>query len=269
MLKRQHSVALGLILVGTLVVLNLPGEAAVRFKLALSSLFLPLFGLGTVTPHLLNQAADTLTPRRELVRQNEQLRRENARLQVLAQQAAETARENARLRQLLGWREQSPWKDRLRLARVLAHDPAQWWRSVEIDLGRREGLRPNLPVLTAAGLVGRVAGVGENRSQVLLVGDPNCKVSALVDNEARDTGVLGPAGPLESDLVVLRYLPRSAAVKPGQAVVTSGLGGVFPKGIHIGQIVDTRAVEHGLYLEARVRLAVNPGTLEEVWVLLP
>jgi len=102
-----------------------------------------------------------------------------------------------------------------------------------------------------------------------LVGDPNCKVSALVENEARDTGVLGPAGPLENDLVILRYLPRSATVKPGQTVVTSGLGGVFPKGIPVGQVVDTRPVEHGLYLEARVRLAVNPNALTEVWVLWP
>ena len=69
--------------------------------------------------------------------------------------------------------------------------------------------------------------------------------------------------------MTLSYLPMDANLKPGQNVVTSGLGGVFPQGIPIGKIVDTRQVEFGLYTEARVRLAVNLSALEEVWVLLP
>jgi len=130
-------------------------------------------------------------------------------------------------------------------------------------------VRVNLPVLTPEGLVGRVAGVSFDHAQVLLVGDPNCRVAALVENENRDNGVVGPAGPLENDLAVLSYLPRGAALKPGQAVLTSGLGGVFPKGLLLGKIVDAQAVEYGLYLEARVKLAANLNALEEVWVLLP
>jgi len=238
MLKRPHYVALSLIVLATLVVLNLPGGVAARFKLALGSLFLPLFGLATTSQNLLNRAADAATPRRELLRQQEQLRRENDQLQIGAMQAAEAARENTRLRQLVGWREQSPWKDKLKLARVVLRDPANWWRTVQIDLGSRDGVRTNLPVLTTEGLVGRIAAVSLNQSQVLLVGDPNCKVSALVANEARDTGVIGPSGPLESDLVVLSYLSRSTTINAGQEVFTSGLGGVFPKGIPIGKVVE-------------------------------
>jgi rod shape-determining protein MreC len=269
MLKRPHYVALSLIVLAALVMLNLPGEAAVRFKLALSSLFLPLFGLAATGQNLANQAANTALPRSELLRQHEQMRRENQQLQIGAVQSAEIARENSRLRHLIGWREQSPWKTRLKLARVVARDPANWWRTVQIDLGSRDGVSTNLPVLTSEGLVGRIAVVGFDRAQVVLTGDPNCKVSALVENESRDTGVLRPSGPLESDLVVLSYLPRSTTVKPGQNVVTSGLGGVFPKGIPIGKVVDTRPVEYGLYVEARVKLAANLNALEEVWVLLP
>lgn len=269
MLKRPHYVALSLIVLATLVVLNLPSDAAARFKLAFSSLFLPLFGLATTAHSVAEHAGNTLLPRGELLRLNDQLRNENQQFKLAASQAAETARENARLRQLVGWREQSPWKGKLKLARVVLREPANWWRSVQIDLGRRDGLRSNLPVLTAEGLVGRVGSVGFDQSRVLLIGDPNCKVSALVENESRDSGILGPSGPLETELALLSYLPRTSSLKPGQNVVTSGLGGIFPKGIAIGKVVDARPVEFGLYVEARVKLAANLNALEEVWVLLP
>jgi len=266
-LKRPHYIALSLVVLLTLVVLNLPSQTASGLKLALGSLFLPLFGLTSSTQQLASRSVDTLTPRGELIRQNEQLRRENQELRLLAMQGQEAARENGRLRDLVGWQRQAPWK--LKLARVVSREPANWWRAVQIDLGSKDGLREDLPVLTKEGLVGRISFVSFARSQLLLVGDPNCRVSALVENEKRDIGILGAAGPLENDLVELTYLPRAAEVKPGQAVVTSGLGGVFPKGIPIGRIVDSRPAEYGLYAQARVKLAVNPDALEEVWVLMP
>ncbi|MEJ0090676.1 MAG: rod shape-determining protein MreC [Limisphaerales bacterium] len=104
---------------------------------------------------------------------------------------------------------------------------------------------------------------------MVLLGDPNCKASALVENPAHDTGVISASGPLDNSLVQLNYLSGGANLKPGQSVITSGLGGIFPKGIPIGQIVDSRSVEYGLYTEARVKLNANLGALEQVWVLLP
>ena len=102
-----------------------------------------------------------------------------------------------------------------------------------------------------------------------LVGDPSCRVAALVENETRDTGVIGTGGPFDSSLVAMGFLSRNANLKPGQNVVTSGLGGIFPKGITIGKVVDTRAAEYGLSTEARVKLAANLSALEEVWVVFP
>ena len=82
-------------------------------------------------------------------------------------------------------------------------------------------------------------------------------------------GVIVASGPVDTSLVQLTYLASSANLKPGQSVITSGLGGVFPKGIPIGQVVDSRSVEFGLYTEARVKLNANLGSLEQVWVLFP
>ena len=80
-------------------------------------------------------------------------------------------------------------------------------------------------------------------------------------------GVVGAGGLFDGSLVMMDRLSRNAVVKPGQRVVTSGLGEVFPKNIPIGQIADARPAEFGLYTEAHVKLGANPGSLEEVWVL--
>jgi rod shape-determining protein MreC len=267
MIKRPHYIALILVVFLALILLNLPTATAARIKLAMGSLFLPLFGLANSAHQVARQAGERLVSRRELLRQNEALRREDQQHRLETMQAEETARENARLRQLLGWQQKSPWK--LKLANVILREPANWWRNVQIDLGSRDGVRVNLPVLTADGLVGRISSVSLTRSQVVLVGDPNCKVAALVENETHDAGILETAGLFDSSLLTLGYLSRDANLKPGQNVLTSGLGGIFPKGIPIGKIVDFRQVEYGLYTEARVKLAANLSGLEEVWVLFP
>jgi rod shape-determining protein MreC len=252
---------LGLVVLLTLLVLTLPNQTAARFRLAIGSVFLPLFGLAASTQQVTDAAGDAVLPKRELLRLNEVLRQENQQLRLQALQAQETAGENARLRQLVGWQRQTAGK--FRLAKVVLREPANWWRTVQIDLGSRDGLRVNLAVLTIDGLIGRISSVSLTRSQVVLVGDPNCKVSARVENETRDLGVIGASGPLDTEFVELGYLSRNANLKPAQNVVTSGEGGIFPKGIPIGKIVDVQTTE------ARVRLAANLNALEEVWVMFP
>jgi rod shape-determining protein MreC len=266
MLKRPHYIALVLVVLLTLIFLNLPNQSVARLKLAVGSLFLPLFGLANSTHQLADKAGDSLMPRSELLKQNEAMHREIQELHLREIQAAETARENARLRQLFGWQQKKPWK--LILAKVVVRDPVNWWRTVQIDRGSRDGLRADLPVLTTDGLIGRIVSASITHSQVVLIGDPNCKVSALVENSTRDMGVISSSGPFDSSLVRLEYLSKSANLKPGQDVVTSGKGGIFPAGIPIGKIVDSHPVEYGLYSEARVKLGANLSGLEEVWVLL-
>jgi len=267
MFKQKNYIALGTVALAAVLILSLPSSAASRLKLALGSLFLPLFGLAGATQQLPSDLADSVLPRRELLREIDNLRRENTQLQAEKLQANALAMENDQLRSLVGWEKQQPWK--MRLAHVVTRDPANWWRTIEIDLGSRDGMTANLPVMTTDGLVGRIASVGYTRSEVVLVGDPKCKVSAMVDDPGHDIGVLSASGPLDSSLADLTYLPGTAALKSGQQVITSGIGGVFPKGIPLGQIVDSRQVDFGLYTEARVKLSANLGSLEVVCVLTP
>ncbi|MDE3065917.1 MAG: rod shape-determining protein MreC [Verrucomicrobiota bacterium] len=267
MFKQQQYIALGAVTLATLILFSLPRDASARLKLAIGGLFLPLFGLAGAAQQLPAAAADALLPRRELLRQIQALRRENEQLEIQAQQAAAVARENDRLRAELGWQKRAPW--RMKLAHVVMRDPANWWRTVQIDLGSRDGLRENLPVLTPQGLVGRVASVAYARAQVELLGDPHCRVSARVNDPAHDMGIVVAGGPLDNSLVTLTYVSGGADLKPGEEIFTSGLGGVYPAGIPIGLVVDSRPVEFGLYTEARVKLSPNLGALRDVWVLFP
>jgi rod shape-determining protein MreC len=265
-LRRPHYIALGLVVLLTLVILNLPNKTTARIKLGIGSLFVPFFGLANAAQQTAVKAGDAVLPRSELLRQLEDLRRQNQALRLQQAQSEGVLRENDRLRQIVNWQRQMPWK--FKLANVVLREPSNWWRTVQVDVGSRDGIKVNMPVRTVDGLVGRVSSVSLTRSQVVLLGDPNCKVAARVENAARDTGVITGSGPLESDFVEMGYLSRNADLKPGQNVWTSGLGGIFPKDIFIGRVVDSHSEEYGLYTVARVRLAANMSALEEVWVMV-
>ncbi|HKQ39397.1 MAG TPA: rod shape-determining protein MreC [Verrucomicrobiae bacterium] len=265
MFKRPYYIALGIVVLVTLVVLKLPARTTSQLKLAISGLFLPFFGLATSTQKLAEKAGDSIAPRSSLLAQIEQLQTDNQELKLRLAQYETAVQENSRFRQYYGWEKQLSYKPKL--ARVIGRDPANWWRTLRIDKGLRDGVTTNCAVLTHEGLVGRVSEAGFAQAQVVLLGDPNCRVAVLVE-ESRDHGIIAPASssPLDPALVDLSYLPRQSQLRAGQRIVTSGEGGVFPPGILVGYLVDFRSIGYGLYQEARVKLAVRMNALEEVFV---
>ena len=122
--------------------------------------------------------------------------------------------------QLYGWQQKTTWK--LKLANAIVRDPANWWRTVQIDLGSRDGLRTNLPVLSTEGLVGRVSSVSLTRSQVVLVGDHDCRAGGANERPARAAGA-AERGPEV----------RAAAA----AGVRGSTGEVWP--LNVGQVYTT------------------------------
>ncbi|MDR3377050.1 MAG: rod shape-determining protein MreC [Verrucomicrobiae bacterium] len=266
MFKQKNYLALGAVLFVAVLILSLPTRATARLKLAVGSWFLPLFGLADAAQQLPAGLADSVLPRRELLHEIDNLRKENLQLREQQIQTAAIARENDQLRNELGWQHLSPWK--VKLANVVLRDPANWWRTIQIDLGSRDGVTTNQPVLSAEGeLVGRVSAVNFASAQVAIIGDPNCRISALVENPTRDMGVITAAGPPDAPSIQLNYLPNSASLKPGQDVITSGLGGIFPRGIPIGKIMDVQSLGYGQITVANIKLNANLGALEQVWVL--
>src|SRR3954467_13688518 len=169
MFKRPHYIGLGLVVLMTLIILNLPPRTTARMKLAISSVFLPLFGLASSGHQVAGAVADAVTPRGDLLKQNENLRRENQELKLQATRFGELERENTRWKQLWGWQQSAApkgWK--VKLANVVLREPANWWKTLQIDLGSRNGLTNNMPVLSPEGyLVGRISSVNFANSQVV------------------------------------------------------------------------------------------------------
>jgi rod shape-determining protein MreC len=268
MLNRPRYIVLILVVLLVIGLLELPAQSVARLKMAIASLYLPLFGLSISAHSAADRAGNAVVPRGELVKENERLREENQQLRARIVQYDEVARENGQLRQLVGWRKQVPWK--LKLGRVIGRDAANWWKSARIDLGSRDGIQRDYPVMTVDGLVGRVSSVAETWSQIIILGDPDLRVSAVVQ-ESRETGIIlaGRSSSAMNNFVDLAYLSSNSAVKPGQLVYTSGDGGIFPRGILIGRVVEAYTVHDELATEARVQIAAHMDTVEEVWVVLP
>lgn len=198
-----------------------------------------------------------------LRRENEALRDENAQLRNQVILLHEAQIENENLRRQLGFKSAVP-NYQLLAAEVIGRDPSNYLQYLTIDRGAEDGLRRGMPVLSDAGLVGRISQVSRNAAQVMLLTDPSSSVSALIQR-SRATGMV--QGQLGAELV-MRYIPQTETVVVGDVVLTSGLGGAFPKRLVIGQITDVRRDDVEMFQEATIAPAVDLHDLESVLVLL-
>ncbi len=149
-------------------------------------------------------------------------------------------------------------------AQVTGLDPSGWFKSIIVDKGSRSGIKPDMSVVNASGVVGRVISVSPDFSKILLIVDQNSAVDCLLQR-SRDRGILRG---LSTDVCSLEYLAKTADAKVGDSLITSGLGGVFPKGLPVGTILDIDENPGMLFKEIKVRPAVDFSTLEEVMIIL-
>lgn len=205
---------------------------------------------------------------RRLQGENHRLRAEVEQLRYQNQQLLEGLAELERLRALL--RLKPPEVPRPLAARVIAYP----WvpggqQTVVVDAGRREGVRRGAIALGQGGVVGWVVKVGDFSSVLLLLTDRSCSIGAMVQAE-RGRQPFGICQGTGQGMLTLAYLTPQADVRPGDLVVTSGLGSIFRlKGLPIGRVVSVRHEEHTAGLEAMVQPFVDVHRLEEVLLLLP
>lgn len=214
-----------------------------------------LFGVASIWPDL---EAATI--------ENHRLRAalREAELRLLEQRPA--VEETARLRAALDLQARLPIATVA--ADVVARDASPWFRSIAIDKGAAHGVEPGATVLTAAGVLGRVVTVGERLSQVQLLMDRDSGVAVLterarIDGVATGRGVEG-AG---ENLLLMKYVPALADVREGDIVVTSGLDGLFQKGLVIGA-VRSIAPPTGLFKDVYVQASAAPALAEQVFVTM-
>ena len=169
---------------------------------------------------------------------------------------------NQRLQQLLQFRNMSDQP--VIAAQVIGRDPTGWFQSVIIDKGKNSGIKLNMPVVNAEGVVGKLVSVSYNYSKVLLIIDQNSSVDCIIQR-SRDDGILKG---LSSKVCKLDYVLKSSDVHVGDIVVTSGLGGIFPKGIPVGEVTDVEDPPGELFKDVKIRPAVDFSKLEELLIIL-
>jgi rod shape-determining protein MreC len=148
-------------------------------------------------------------------------------------------------------------------ARVIAYDPSLWSRCVLLDQGRNQGVKNGLPVLAPEGIVGRVVEAYPNYSKAMLIVDRNSGAEAMVQR-TRVRGILQGKG---ANRCSLDFVPKSADVQPGDLVMASGLGGIYPKGLVFGKVSAADKKKPGVFQEIEVTPAVDLSALEEVLVV--
>ena len=194
-------------------------------------------------------------------RENERLKREMDSLRRENTQYKEWLTAHERLRSLLQFKEAV---DKPAVAaQVIGMDPTGWFKSVIIDKGKNAGLKWDMPVVNASGVVGRIVSVSNNYAKVLLIIDQNSALDCLTQR-SRDRGMVkGTSG----QLCKMDYVAKSSNVSVGDLVVTSGIGGVFPKGLPVGEISNVKEGEGRLFQEIEVMPSVDFSKLEEVLVI--
>jgi len=192
--------------------------------------------------------------------ENERLRQEVARLQIALQQERALAQQSRTLEQLLELRTQAELA--MVAAGVIAGSASPDFRTLTIDKGTRDGLRPDMAVIAPAGIVGRIITPSTRAAKVQLLIDRNAAAGALIERSRAQGVVEGTGGDLR-----LNYVSATADVKVGDVVVTSGIDGIYPKGFVVGQI---ESVERGsgTFGAIVIRPAVDFSSLEAVLVVV-
>jgi rod shape-determining protein MreC len=201
----------------------------------------------------------------ELERENQKLKLENEQLRATNSLLNNLETEVNRLNRALGFREQSPFK--LLPARVISRESATWWNTCTIGRGSKDGIATDMAVVTEDGLAGKVTTVGKDVAVVLLVSDESLRVSVSIEGTQEQGIVSGTrASSSYAPDLRIRFLSKTANLKPGMKVLTAGAGGVFPSGLLIGTVKDFSVKE--LEGVASVMPAVDLADLQDVFVIL-
>ena len=198
--------------------------------------------------------------------ENESLHRENRQLRAELTEMRRLAEESGRYQRLLGLRDATPAETIA--ARVIAVDASPHFRIARVEIDRGEGtVRRGMPVLTSEGVVGRINRVAGKSSDVLLLVDPRSALDVLAPRTG-GRGILKGKSGENGYRCSIEYLARGEPVKEGDAIVTSGVGGAFPRNMAVGHITRVIPGAVGLYQDVEVTPDVDFARLTDVLVVV-
>ena len=208
--------------------------------------------------------------KQELILAGRDLARINASFELAVQQNTHLREEIRRLENLLRVPAHSDY--RYEHARVVRRDFTSWWQRLIIRKGRNHDLPVGAPVVFSGGVVGRVTEVHAYTAVVELISSPGVRLAAVVEGDDRPMSFQGGINPTFGTAQgIIEFVPLDIFASPDNTkrLVTSGLGGVFPAGLTLGQVVRVEPSTDGLFKTGEVRLDPRLGELTEVTVLVP
>jgi rod shape-determining protein MreC len=152
----------------------------------------------------------------------------------------------------------------MRPAEVVGQDISPWFRSLLLNRGHTHGVRSGMPVVTERGVVGLVTATAAHASRTMLLLDRQSAIDGIVQR-SRARGIVRGQGAEQLEFV---FVVRGDDVGVGDVVITSGLGGAYPKALRVGEVVEVFAEEDRLVHKAVLKPAVDFGRLEQVFVML-
>ena len=254
----RYSTALGRLMLGALVVMllglfllwRIDSPRIERLRMEITDRVIPNFS-AMMAP--VTSAANILRSARSYTRiyqQNQELRRELQQMKAWKEAALQREQENARLLDLNNVRLDPKFTKITGV--VLADSGSPFRQTVLLNVGRRDGIVDGWAAIDGSGLVGRIAGVGERTSRVILLTDTSSRIAVSIESNGQRAMIVGD----NTSRPPLEFLETPETVRPGDRVVTSGDGGVFPSGLLVGQVTQTQSGR------LRVRLAADMQRLE-------
>ena len=254
----RYSTALGRLMLGALVVMllglfllwRIDSPRVERLRMEITDRVIPNFA--TITAPV-TSAVNILRSARSYTRiyqQNQELRRELQQMKAWKEAALQREQENARLLDLNNVRLDPKFTKITGV--VLADSGSPFRQTVLLNVGRRDGIVDGWAAIDGIGLVGRIAGVGERTSRVILLTDTSSRIAVSIESNGQRAMIVGD----NTSRPPFEFLEDPETVRPGDRVVTSGDGGVFPSGLLVGQVTQTQSGR------LRVRLAADMQRLE-------
>jgi rod shape-determining protein MreC len=248
----------------TLMTLNVKQQKGVHFFDSIAGLILsPLQIFFTQTIQSASDSINHYFLLIDVAKQNDELQLQVQRLTSEKNHLIERLATQKRLAKLMDY--EGNWEGKAMVASVIGRDATQWSKVVVINKGMKNGIKDHLAVITEAGVIGQVIHAGIYTSKVLLIVDGRSAVDALFQ-DSRISGIVVGMG---EDYCQMKFVPNTAEVKVGDSVLSSGLGGIFPKGLIIGKVSQVFRKKQGLFQQITLIPSSDLSRLEEVLVLLP
>ncbi|MCK5227353.1 MAG: rod shape-determining protein MreC [Desulfobulbaceae bacterium] len=193
--------------------------------------------------------------------ENENLHKQLLKMKAINAEHREAAATNIRLNKLLGLKESLP--PPTITAEIIGKDPSVWFKTIIVNKGSSNGVKKGMPAVTVEGVVGQVMDTSPHYAKILLAIDPNSAIDVLVQ-KTRVQGIIKGDG----EIFKLHYVLKNNNIHPGDTIITSGFGSIFPKGLPLGTVSKAVKSRRGMFQEIEIKPTVDFSQLEYLIIIM-